>query len=367
MGRYSHTWGNSKLSLQLLKDASEEREGLVFVRFLRGVAAREVSAFACVKASEKKRFIEDAVEDIEWATNELRTPLALKEQTITYLHLAKIYEMLVDSDPKNADSYKATAESAKTRALNLLDELRAYENHSDAQYALVMLLCELNPEMLRKVAETWQSEEVSVSSYSAHFLALHFAAMKDYEAANQWRKKAGRNDGINIDTLVKFVDPNRQQSIFQLRQELRERVDKKIPGDSENLGFDVMSLAILGDKSYLQHYKEDPIEILIDQIWGSDCTKLISDYLDPTNKMTADELIAECKNAPAANAALMHANFCLGAEAIAEKRWPDAERYFEDCRRGGQFMFTVYFLSDLILQHRKDWDSWATEWESKTD
>ncbi|MCR9293963.1 MAG: hypothetical protein NXI32_14655 [bacterium] len=57
----------------------------------------------------------------------------------------------------------------------------------------------------------------------------------------------------------------------------------------------------------------------------------------------------------------MHARFYLGVEAIADCRYEDAKQYFQACREGKEFMFTVYFLSDLLLRHYDDWHSWRLE------
>ena len=57
----------------------------------------------------------------------------------------------------------------------------------------------------------------------------------------------------------------------------------------------------------------------------------------------------------------MHAHFYLGVEAITNRRFEDAEREFELCRQGGEFMFSVYFLSDLLLQHSESWEQWSSD------
>ncbi len=78
----------------------------------------------------------------------------------------------------------------------------------------------------------------------------------------------------------------------------------------------------------------------------------ISRWQDP------EELLISCRSGPGPSVALMHANFGLAMVALAENRQVDAKKYFNDVKKGRQYMMYVHMLSRAILTHADNWDTW---------
>ena len=114
---------------------------------------------------------------------------------------------------------------------------------------------------------------------------------------------------------------------------------------------------LLGDRSQSKWYSKDRLD---DVIQKGCVYQPIRDYIQASDQGNRNEqaLLDECASTPAANVSTMHARFYLGIEAIAETRWDDARRHLTACRNGGEFMFTVYFLSELLLAHEDQWKDW---------
>lgn len=350
---YAFTWGNPRRAHELLDAADKSSPGHQYVIFLRGVAARGRASIELTKLDEIRKFIDLAIEDLRNSERLMPdSPLGQKELTLAHLHRAKIYQRLAESDLPNSEQHLSTVKEAKPDAIALLDRQQANEESSDAQYALVMLLSELGPQdELIRVADSWKESGMEVSLYPAQFLAIEFATLGDDLRAGFWlRRHQGKFPSqLNVETFVKLVNPARSESISDLRADARDRADAKLRlRKTENLSFDVMSLMLLGDKSYLHHYKDDRLESLIG---GGEAYKPMLDYFsrNSSQPMAPDDVIARCQDSPVPNASEMHANFYLAMEAIAKRNWVDAERRLNACRDGGEFMFSVYFLSELLL------------------
>ena len=127
--------------------------------------------------------------------------LALKELTLAYLHRASIYQRLSEGGNGQRDECLKVAEDACKDAWSYYDALRKAEESGDAQYALVMLLSELGGlEQLQQLADDWQLKGIA-HPYSAHFLAMRFATLGDYDRAEYWLS-ALRGNGQTILTSI---------------------------------------------------------------------------------------------------------------------------------------------------------------------
>ena len=168
----------------------------------------------------------------------------------------------------NRHEYERVARESRETAYRLLPELRESEENQDSQYAAVLLLGQLNAQdELRLLADEWYTEKLSVYVYASQGLAMKFAAMKDYDRARVWVGQAvggQAEESRFLDTIIKFVDANRSETIAELREEARQNLEAKIGSkETQYLAFDVLLLRLLGDPSYMHYYDNDRLDELI--------------------------------------------------------------------------------------------------------
>ena len=355
---YASSWSDPELSEQLLLKAQEIEHGHPYVRFLLGVARSNIGMVVSPTPSEAYTRLKSAIRDIS-QSDVPRTAFYLRELACSYVCLHRVSSELAQHSSQRGEEFASEATASKLRAIELIPELRELETQSGAQFALVILMIqmdELREEILSITDEWLANDEISVMIYAAQFLALHYAEEGDTVQAKNWTAHfSGRiAEGSQfINVLVDLLVGGDWQ---ELHDRQLDNVRRKLrTGETEYLGHDLTLLYLLGTDRLAEYSKSRLVPLIHDgRLFSPITTFLAGDRSNESRK----ELIRQCKDSPAPISSLMHAHFYLGMIDLAEGRTKSAKLHLELAKNGRQPMYWVAMMSHVILAREDEWGAW---------
>ena len=375
---YASHWGRPQQAYELLQKASKLNPNEPFVKFQLGAAARHYAVSVVNNLEDAEQLLVTAARNIKSSTDLMpETSVTHAERLLVGVDLMRLYEAIGTKadDAALSDEYLKRAQILRVDLQDELDGvLRKVERPSTTiALAIVHTLIQIgNDALFRRVTDSWSANPEGVGVYAAQIIAIHSLVQKDYAKADFWlRQIPGRQSRKTqfIDSFVRLSNPDRGVDFFDLLVDAERNAEKKLGTDDHAfLFFDALLLFLLGDDSALSLLKEDPKDATA-MIISPNALAPVYDYVgNPERRDTdADSLILKSSGEEASTFTLMHANFCLGIEALANGNEEKAKTYFNACVEGRQHFFYAYNLSRAILAHEEYWVRWIHERREAND
>ncbi len=371
---FASQWCRPEQAYRLLGQADQEKKNRQFVLVQLGTAGRLYALMVEDDLEKAAAILDVAHENINNAIGVMTpTPQMLGERLLVGIDEMTVHEALAisASDSLERDGHLERASEQRSQVQTRVEEILSETEspHKDLSYAIVHALKQLDQhERLEEVADQWTRINHDIGLYASQDLALHFLSKKEYRRANDWYIAArGRQarQTLFLKTYMQLASSD-GSSISDLRSGARLNLDIKSRSDDKSfISFDAILLCLLGDEYGLQLIREDPMSSLVAKgSFDPICNYFSS---ETRSREDADRLLRECRLGKSANFSLMHANYSLGVEALADGRIPEAKNYLSACMEGRQYALYVYKLSRALIAHENEWPRWIKERQAVAD